>query len=84
MIRPSWRGVFPSLATPFDENGELDLAGQRAITRFAVDSGSHGLICFGLAGEVFRLTPSERLELLAVIVDECAGRCAEVWSGGDS
>jgi 2-keto-3-deoxy-L-arabinonate dehydratase len=74
MIRPSWSGVFPSLATPFDENGELDLAGQRAITRFAVDSGSHGLICFGLAGEVFRLTAAERLELLTVIVDECAGR----------
>jgi 4-hydroxy-tetrahydrodipicolinate synthase len=42
--------------------------------RFAVQSGSHGLICFGLAGEVFRLTPSERIELLGPIVDECGGR----------
>jgi 2-keto-3-deoxy-L-arabinonate dehydratase len=71
---PAWRGIFPSLATPFTVTGDLDLAGQRAVTRFALDSGSHGLICFGLAGEVFRLTPDERIELLRAIVEETDGR----------
>lgn len=70
----SWSGIFPSLATPFMEDGSLDLDAQRALVRFAIESGAHGLICFGLAGEVFRLTAEERLELLAVIVDETAGR----------
>ncbi|HEX4009410.1 MAG TPA: dihydrodipicolinate synthase family protein [Solirubrobacteraceae bacterium] len=74
MTRPSWAGIFPSIATPFQRDGGLDLEGQRAIVSFAVESGSHGLICFGLAGEVFRLTPSERLELLSAIVEECNGR----------
>jgi 4-hydroxy-tetrahydrodipicolinate synthase len=63
--------MFPSLATPFTADDELDLDGQRAIVRFAVDHGSHGLICFGLAGEVFRLTPAERVRLLEAIVQEC-------------
>lgn len=74
MARSSWTGIFPSLATPFLPNGDLDLGDQRAIVRFALESGSHGLICFGLAGEVFRLTPDERIELLSAIVDECGGR----------
>ena len=71
---PAWRGIFPSLATPFTSTGDIDLAGQRAITRFALDSGSHGLICFGLAGEVFRLAADERIELLHAIVQETDGR----------
>jgi dihydrodipicolinate synthase/N-acetylneuraminate lyase len=70
----SWSGIFPSLPTPFSAEGELDLSSQRSVVRFAVESGSDGLICFGLAGEVFRLTADERLELLGAIVDETAGR----------
>jgi 4-hydroxy-tetrahydrodipicolinate synthase len=73
-METSWRGIFPSLPTPFTPEGDLDVANQRSVVRFAVDHGAHGLICFGLAGEVFRLTPDERLELLAAIVEECAGR----------
>jgi 4-hydroxy-tetrahydrodipicolinate synthase len=71
---PDWKGIYPSLPTPFTATGELDLAAQRAVTRFALDAGSHGLICFGLAGEVFRLTPEERIELLHEIVRETAGK----------
>jgi dihydrodipicolinate synthase/N-acetylneuraminate lyase len=70
----TWRGIFPSLPTPFTPDGDLDVASQRSVVRFAIESGAHGLICFGLAGEVFRLTPDERLELLAAIVDEADGR----------
>lgn len=50
----------------------MTVSGPSSGSRFK--SGSHGLICFGLAGEVFRLTPSERIELLGAIVDECGGR----------
>jgi 2-keto-3-deoxy-L-arabinonate dehydratase len=74
MTGATWSGIFPSLATPFTPDGELDIAGQRAVVRFAVDSGADGLVCFGLAGEVFRLTADERLELLHAIVEECDGR----------
>ena len=74
MTKNTWSGIYPSLATPFHSSGELDVPSQRAITRFAVDSGAHGLICFGLAGEVFRLTADERIELLHAIVAEADGR----------
>jgi len=74
MAPAPWAGVFPSIPTAFARDGSLDLASQAAVARFAVDSGSHGLLCFGLAGEVFRLTPDERREALEAIVEAVAGR----------
>ena len=69
-----WAGIFPSIPTAFAGDGSLDLASQAAVARFTVDCGSQGLLCFGLAGEVFRLTPRERREALEVIVEAVAGR----------
>jgi dihydrodipicolinate synthase/N-acetylneuraminate lyase len=69
-----WAGIFPSIPTAFAEDGSLDLASQAAVARFSVDCGAQGLLCFGLAGEVFRLTPGERREALEAIVEAVAGR----------
>jgi 4-hydroxy-tetrahydrodipicolinate synthase len=69
----AWRGIFPSLPTPFLPEGGVDLDAQRRVVRFAIDHGAHGLICFGLAGEVLKLVPEERKRLCDVIVDETAG-----------
>src|SRR5579862_4299566 len=69
-----WGGIFPSIPTAFASDGGLDLAAQRRMTRFAVDKGAHGLLCFGLAGEVLRLTPAERCALCDVILEEVNGQ----------
>ncbi|TMI80515.1 MAG: dihydrodipicolinate synthase family protein, partial [Bacillati bacterium ANGP1] len=69
-----WEGVFPSLCTPFGEDGSIDLASQRAVVRFALSCGAHGVFCLGLAGEVNKLTPKERKQLSSVIVEEVNGR----------
>jgi dihydrodipicolinate synthase/N-acetylneuraminate lyase len=65
--------VFPSLCTPFNADDEVDLEAQRRVVRFALERGSHGLVAFGLAGEVLKLSVDERRELTDVIVDEVAG-----------
>lgn len=70
----SWSGIFPSIPTAFGDDGELDLASQAAVARFMVECGADGLLCFGLAGEVFRLTPDERRAALEAIVEAVAGR----------
>jgi 4-hydroxy-tetrahydrodipicolinate synthase len=69
-----WTGMFPSLPTPFDESGAVDANGMREVTRFALDNGADGVVCFGLAGEVGRLDHAERHLLLDVIVDEVSGQ----------
>ena len=69
-----WAGVFPVLCTPFTETGALDLEAQRAVVRFALSCGVHGLVCFGLGGEVNKLTPDERRQLTDVILAEVDDR----------
>jgi 4-hydroxy-tetrahydrodipicolinate synthase len=69
----SWRGIYPAVCTPFTADDLPDLAAQRRVVRFAVDGGSHGIVAFGLAGEVLKLSPGERRELTDVIVDEAGG-----------
>jgi dihydrodipicolinate synthase/N-acetylneuraminate lyase len=71
---PTWAGIFPSIPTAFADDGSLDLESQKAVARFSVECGAQGLLCFGLAGEVFRLTPQERIAVLEAIVEGVAGR----------
>jgi 4-hydroxy-tetrahydrodipicolinate synthase len=42
--------------------------------QFALDCGAHGLVAFGLAGEVLKLSVDERRELTSVILDEAGGQ----------
>lgn len=69
----TWRGVYPAICTPFTVQDALDLDAQRRVVRFALECGSHGIVAFGLAGEVLKLSADERRELTDVIVDEVAG-----------
>jgi dihydrodipicolinate synthase/N-acetylneuraminate lyase len=65
-----WRGVYPAICTPFTAADDVDFEAQRRVVRFALEGGSHGIVAFGLAGEVLKLTPDERVQLTELIVDE--------------
>jgi 4-hydroxy-tetrahydrodipicolinate synthase len=69
----TWRGVYPAICTPFTDSDAVDLEAQRRVVRFALECGSHGLVAFGLAGEVLKLTLDERKTLTDVIIEEAAG-----------
>jgi 4-hydroxy-tetrahydrodipicolinate synthase len=43
------------------------------VVRFALDGGAHGIVAFGLAGEVLKLSLDERRALTDVIVEEVGG-----------
>src|SRR5262249_25075202 len=68
-----WRGVYPAICTPFLPDDGIDLDAQRRVVRFALECGSHGIVAFGLAGEVLKLAPDERKQLTDVIVEEVRG-----------
>lgn len=68
-----WRGVYPAVCTPFTREDAVDLDAQRRVVRFALDCGSHGIVAFGLAGEVLKLSGDERRTLTEAIVEEVAG-----------
>jgi 4-hydroxy-tetrahydrodipicolinate synthase len=68
-----WRGVYPAICTPFRDDDTVDLEAQRRVVRFALECGSHGIVAFGLAGEVLKLSADERRDLTDVILEETGG-----------
>jgi len=72
--------VYPAICTPFNADDTVDLEAQRRVVRFARDCGSHGIVAFGLAGEVLKLTADERKTLTDLIIDE-AGAVVPVFVG---
>lgn len=68
------RGILPVLATPYDAGGEIVESEVRALVRWVLDQGAHGLAAVGEASEAPRLTREERFELARIVFDEAAGR----------
>lgn len=68
------QGIYPVLPTLFHEDASLDLDAQRAVVRYALDAGAHGLVFPGVASEYQFLEPGERATLLRLVVEECGGR----------
>jgi 2-keto-3-deoxy-L-arabinonate dehydratase len=69
-----YRGVFPVVPTIFDENGALDLDGQRRAVDFMIDAGSNGLCILANFSEQFVLTDAEREEVMGAVLRHVAGR----------
>ncbi len=72
--------MYPAICTPFAEDDVVDLDAQRRVVRFALACGSRGIVAFGLAGEVLKLSADERRQLTDVILDE-AGDSVPVFVG---
>jgi 4-hydroxy-tetrahydrodipicolinate synthase len=61
-------GVFPILSTPFDSNDNIIFSDVESEVEYAIDSGVSG-VAIALASEVYKLTNSERDELLKRVVN---------------
>ena len=68
------RGILPVLATPYDAGGEIVESEVRALVRWLLDQGAHGLSAVGEASESSRMTREERMRLAEVVFDETRGR----------
>jgi 2-keto-3-deoxy-L-arabinonate dehydratase len=69
-----YRGVFPVAPTVFDENGQLDLDGQKRCADFLIDAGSNGICILANFSEQFSLTDAERETVMHTVLDHVAGR----------
>lgn len=61
------KGVITAMATPFAENGTVDLDGARRLAAHLLEHGSHGLVIAGTTGECPTLTDGEEIELLQAV-----------------
>jgi len=69
-----WSGIFHILATPFHEDGALDVDGLPRLVECALATGVTGLTILGIAGEAHRLTDEERRRTIETVVKETRGR----------
>lgn len=57
------------MATPFDDEGHLDLVGAARLARWLVEHGSDGLVVAGTTGESPVLSDSEKRDLWRAVVE---------------
>ncbi len=74
LSNPRYRGVFPVVPTIFDDQGGLDLDGQKRCVDFMIDAGSNGLCILANFSEQFVLGDDERAVLTEAILKHVAGR----------
>ena len=72
--RKRYRGVFPVVPTIFNEQGGLDLEGQRRCVDFMIDAGSQGVCILANFSEQFVLSDEERELLTKEILKHIRGR----------
>lgn len=65
-------GIVPILLTPFHEDETIDYGSLRLEVDMALRAGVHGL-GIAIGSEIFKLTPSERINLLRAVADQVAG-----------
>jgi len=74
-------GVFPTMITPFCDDGSVDRGCLEALTEWYIASGCVGLFATCLSSEMYDLSEEERLELARIVKARANGRVPVVASG---
>ena len=74
--------VLTAMATPFNRDGEVDLAQAGRLARALLDSGSDGLVVAGTTGESPTLSEKEKWSLFAAVKRAVGGRGAVIAGTG--
>lgn len=81
MTTTTMQGVFPILATPFDDDDRIDVEDLQREVEFAIEKGAHG-VGIALASEVMKLSEAERDLATKTVVDQAKGRVPVVVNTG--
>ncbi len=73
-------GVLPVLAAPFDDTGKVCYSDLEKLIDFQIQHGARGIVLFGFATEFYKLSESEKLQMLQVSVRKVNGRVPVVAS----
>ncbi len=74
MIHRKSNGVFVIAATPFTDDGALDLDSTDRMVDFYIDMGVTGMTILGIMGEAPKLTSEESLTFARHVLDRVKGR----------
>lgn len=74
MINRNTNGVYIIAATPFSDDGALDLASTEKLVDFYLETGVSGMTILGIMGEAPKLTPDESLSFARHVLERVDGR----------
>ncbi len=77
-------GVWPTMVTAFDDEGNLDIEANKRIARRLIEMGSNGLFAVCQSSEMFNLDLEEKVALSTAIVEAAEGRVPVISSGHTS
>jgi 4-hydroxy-tetrahydrodipicolinate synthase len=77
-ISETSKGVYIIAATPFTDDGELDLASADSLTDFYLEKGVTGFTILGMMGEAPKLTEAETLAVMDRVLRRVDGRAPVV------
>jgi 4-hydroxy-tetrahydrodipicolinate synthase len=72
--RKRLEGIVVAMVTPFNDDESLDEEGLRAVVRFLVERGVHGLFPAGSQGEFYALAADEWRRVLDITLEIAGGR----------
>jgi len=81
LVDRTMNGIFPILATPFDDKGQIDFEDLEREVEWMIDVGVNG-VGIAVASEIYKLTDPERDEVLSSIVKQVNGRVPVVMNTG--
>ena len=73
-MQDTYQGIFPIVPTPFNDDGSLDLDGQRRVIDCMIDQGVDGLCILANYSEQFLLSDSEREILQTLCLEHTNAR----------
>lgn len=74
LINETARGVYVIAATPFTDDGDLDLPSVDTMVDFYLEAGADGLTVLGIMGEAPKLTAAESATFVEAVLARVAGR----------
>ena len=74
-MNEKFKGIFPALLTPFDENGDICFSSLRVLVEKLLAQGVKGFYVDGSTGEAFLLTFEERKAIIKAVAEYARGRC---------
>ena len=75
------RGVWPTMVTPFDDQGKIDWMGLESLVEWYISKGVDGVFAVCQSSEMFYLTLEERVLLAKFVVEKVNNRCGVIASG---
>ena len=67
-------GLLTALATPFNQQDEIDFQMLKVLTERSIDAGIDAVVAGGGTGEFAWLSQSERIEIFNKVVEFSSGR----------